>query len=423
MGIYISGFSDRSYVKGFFGMMSLNSTIKITGYNSHALDQIAERTLKQIQRNRRVRQARALNDLRGIYSAQNESIIAIRRDRLKEYGLTAAEVVAFLRRLVGLDVPWPMVIEGESERIQLSYDDADQIEFEQLANQVLRTEAGREVRLGDILTLETVPLAGTIVREDQRYAKYLTWEFVGTEAMRNRYLRQVLDGLKLPYGYTAEETQQTFLSEEEESELGLMLALSVAFIYMIMAALFESFALPLLLLLTVPLSLVGVFAIFWLTGSTFDSSARIGLVLLFGVVVDNALLLLARYRTEVREMLGEGGATARGGLDLRRLPAAQRREMLIAAIARGTRVRLRSILLTTATAVAGLLPLLIHFKRMEGKDIWENLALSSIGGLTVGTILILLSFPAVYYVTVRLGWRWTDPAARRAGAPPMVLPA
>jgi len=428
MGIYISGFSDQSYVKGYFGMMSLNSTIKIAGYNSRLLDSIAERTVKQIQRNRRVRQARALNDLRGIYTAQNESIITLRRDQLETYGLSAAEVVAFLRRLIGLDYPWTMVIEGEGERIQLGYDDADRIEFEQLANQILRTDDGREVRLGDVVTLETVPLAGTVVREDQRYAKYVTWEFVGTEAMRNRFLQQVLEGLKLPYGYTAEETQQTFLSEEEESQLGLMLVLAVAFIYMILAALFESFGLPLLVLLAVPLSLIGVFGIFWATGSTFDSSARIGLVLLFGVVSTNAILLLSRYRTEVRQILG-GSPEVRGAFDLRRLPEPERSVRLAEAICRGTRVRLHALVMVTGTTIVGLLPLLIHFKRMEGKDIWENLALSSIGGLTVGTILILLVFPAAYYVATRLGWRWTERRSPGPGAPerrvslPTVLPA
>jgi len=427
MGIYIAGFSDQSYVKGFFGMMSLNSTIKIAGYNSRFLDGVADRTVKQIQRNRRVRQARALNDLRGIYTAQNESIISLRRDRLESYGLSAGEVVTFLQRLIGLDYPWAMVIEGEGERIQLSYDDADRIEFEQLANQILRTGDGREVRLGDVVTLETVPLQGSVVREDQRYAKYVTWEYVGTDAMRTRYLQQVLEGLKLPYGYTAEETQQAFLSEEEESQLGLMLLLAVAFIYMILAALFESFSLPLLVLLAVPLSLIGVFGIFWATGSSFDSSARIGLVLLFGVVSTNAILLLARYRTEVRTLLG-GSPDVRGAFDLRALPEPERSGRLAEAICRGTRVRLHALVMVTGTTIVGLLPLLVHFKRMEGKDIWENLALSSIGGLTVGTILILLVFPAAYYVATRLGWRWTErprgPAARgRRTSLPTVLPA
>jgi multidrug efflux pump subunit AcrB len=232
-----------------------------------------------------------------------------------------------------------------------------------------------------------------------------------------------------------------------------MLILAAAFIYMILAGLFESLTLPFLVLASVPMSLVGVFLIFWLTGTTFDSSAHIGLILLFGIVVNNAILLVARYRIEARERLrrwlprGQGGRERQGGGDrqggrerqgggdrqgdgdrqgggdrrdtgngvdedalprgpfgLRVLPRGERVGALKSSICHGTRVRLRSILLTSGTTIVGLAPLLIRFEQLEGRDIWENLALSSIGGLTASVILILLSLPAAYYVAVRLAW-------------------
>ena len=427
MGIYIAGFADQAYVKGFFGGINFNSTIKITGYNSKILERIADRALRRVERNRRVRQARVLNDLNRIYSAQDESIISIQRDNLRDYDLTVLEVVTFLRRLIGLDYPTNMVVDGEAEQVQLSYDDSEEIEFAQVADQIIFTSSGKRVRLGDILTLETIPLAGPIVREDQRYAKYLTWEYIGTESMRSRYLKSALDRITLPYGYTAEETEREFLTPEEEGQLTLMLLLAVAFIYMILAGLFESFSLPVLVLLSVPMSLVGVFTIFWLTDSTFDSSAHIGLVLLFGIVVNNAILLVARFRHEARDMLrtdlgarfGDGLATrprsVRGAFELHRLERTQRVHRLREAICRGTRVRLRSILLTSGTTIVGLAPLLIRFEELEGKDIWENLALSSIGGLTASVILILLALPAAYYVAVRVGWFVRERIFRRVG--------
>ena len=73
-------------------------------------------------------------------------------------------------------------------------------------------------------------------------------------------------------------------------------------------------------------------------------------------------------------------------------------------MARGTRVRLRSILLTSSTTAVGLAPLLIHFGESEARDIWENLALSSIGGLVSSTILILLALPPLYYAVIRCKW-------------------
>lgn len=75
-------------------------------------------------------------------------------------------------------------------------------------------------------------------------------------------------------------------------------------------------------------------------------------------------------------------------------------------MARATHVRLRSVLLTSGTTIVGLAPLLIHFRDTQDKDIWENLALASIGGLASSTILILLTMPALYYMCIRMDWLW-----------------
>mgnify|MGYP002624384535 FL=1 len=200
-----------------------------------------------------------------------------------------------------------------------------------------------------------------------------------------------------------------------------MAILAAAFIFMVLAALFESVSLPLLVLTSLPMALVGVFILFWQTDTTFDSSARIGLVLLFGIVVNNAILLVSRFRSEaaliLKDKLGgdpesdhglfPGMRKQMGGSDLRFLPEGEDRAALLRrAVARGTRVRLRSILLTSGTTIAGLLPLLINFGETasDGQDIWENLALSSIGGLVSSTVLILIGIPALYYVSVRTHW-------------------
>jgi HAE1 family hydrophobic/amphiphilic exporter-1 len=248
----------------------------------------------------------------------------------------------------------------------------------------------------------------------------------------------VLAGIQLPYGYRAEEARQEFLTEEEEEEIGLAIALAVIFIFIVLAALLESFSLPVLILLAIPQALVGVAAIFWLTHSVFDSSARIGLVLLFGVSVNNAILLVSRYRTEatliLKEKLGQDPELSTSLFPpLRRTPGAsdmavlardERVPLLMRAVARGSRVRMQSIFLTTGTTIVGMAPLLVHLNDTADKDIWENLALASIGGLTSAMILALFMTPAVYTSTIRIVWRLRDARAhvaarwRRRAAPP-----
>jgi HAE1 family hydrophobic/amphiphilic exporter-1 len=197
--------------------------------------------------------------------------------------------------------------------------------------------------------------------------------------------------------------------------------LTLLFIFMTMAALMGDLALPVLIMLAVPMGLVGVVAIFWADGSAFDSSAQMGLILLFGVVVNNAILLVNRFRLMVREIVADRGLllatdkTDVGGFDLWPLPAAERRDILRKAIIEGTQIQMRSILLASGTAIVGMLPLLYELEQRTGgaKDIWENLALASIGGLTSSTVLILACFPVLYWVCTRCGWGLAKLVRRR----------
>ena len=449
--IYIAGFSDTPYLKGNFQGSALNSLVKITGYNSKRLTEIAERTVERVKRNRRVRNPRITGSERFGRTTNEETLVNLNRDALADHNLTVLEVVGYVRRLLGVDTPWSMLVDGEQERVQLSFSDAESIEFSQIAEETIESASGERVRLGDLVTMQTVPLSDAIVRENQRYTMLVNWEYVGTDRMRRAFMKSILDTMELPYGYSAEEALREFFTEEEEEELWLTVVLAAAFILMIMAALFESFSLPLLVLTSLPMALFGVVVAYWKTAATFDSSARIGLVLLFGVVVNNAILLVARFRMESKLTLkaklgGDPERTAAlfpgmrrplGGSHLRVLPKQERARLLRRAVARGTLVRLRSVLLTSGTTIVGLLPLLIRIEHVPWKpswllglelpfalrwmdtsnqDIWQNLALTSVGGLVSSTVLIILTIPALYYMSVRMGWGFRRLGLWRSGS-------
>jgi len=413
MFIYIGGFGDPYFKGGRGGVMS-NSTILLTGYNSKELKSLSDGIVARLDRNRRARNVRLTSGASFERSGTDETIILIDREALARHRLSMMEVLGHLRRLLGVDTPWNMTIEGENKQIQLNFAEASTIQYDAVLAKTLTTSRGERLRLSELISLETRPELTAITRKDQRYAQRINWEYIGTDRMKQAFIKDLIDGLELPYGFTAEDLSGEQISEEEEEELGRTLLLTVLFIFMTLAALTESLALPLLLMLAVPMALVGVVGVFWADGSTFDSSAQIGLVLMFGIVVNNAILLINRFRLMVREIVEDRGLRGQGvpdkrrlgGLDLWRLEAGERYAILRQAIVEGTRIQMRSILLASGTTIAGLLPLLYEVEKAGdgGKDIWENLALASIGGLASSTVLILMAMPALYWIFTRLGW-------------------
>ena len=432
MFIYIGGFGDPYFKGGRGGVMS-NSTILLTGYNSKELKQLSDGIVARLDRNRRARNVRLSSGRDFERSGTDETLILIDREALARHRLTMAEVLGHLRRLLGVDTPWNMTIEGENKQIQLNFAEASTIQYDAVLAKTLTTSRGERLRLSELITLETRPELTAITRKDQRYAQRINWEYIGTDRMKQAFIKDLIDGLELPYGFTAEDLSGEQISEEEEEELGRTLWLTALFILMTLAALTESVVLPLLLMLAVPMALVGVVGVFWAAGATFDSAAQIGLVLMFGIVVNNAILLINRYRLMVRELVDDHGLRGQGvpdksrlgGFDLWRLESRQRYDLLRQAIVEGTRIQMRSILLASGTTIAGLLPLLYEHETAggdAGKDIWENLALASVGGLASSTVLILMAMPALYWAFTRFGWSLrrlvaaTARAFRRLGA-------
>lgn len=158
--------------------------------------------------------------------------------------------------------------------------------------------------------------------------------------------------------------------DESIKELVLALGLAVLFVYMVMAAQFESLRYPGIIMITVPLSAAGGFFALWLTGQQLNVPAFLGLLLLVGIAVNNGIVLvdtIGRFR--------------------RSLPLEE-------AIVEACRVRLRPILMTALTTILGLVPLALGWG--EGTEIQVPLALAALGGLISGTLLTLFVVPAFY---------------------------
>ncbi len=186
-------------------------------------------------------------------------------------------------------------------------------------------------------------------------------------------LRAAIAGITLPadiavvIGGQAEEQGKAF------KDLTLLLLLGITLVYMVMAAQFESLLDPFIVMFAVPFTFTGVILAFVLTGTTLNVITFLGIVMLTGIVVNNAIVLIS-YINILRAR----------GLNM------------LEAVTTGGSYRLRPVLMTTLTTLMGLLPLALS--RGEGSEIWQPLGITMIGGLTVSTFITMLFVPTLYAV-------------------------
>lgn len=215
-----------------------------------------------------------------------------------------------------------------------------------------------------------------IHRFNQRRALALSAETQDLDLYRAAALIQpVLQQISRPPGYEVRFGHSFDELQESRREILFALALGLSLIYMIMAALFESFRTPLVIMCSVPLALVGIVAALWLTGYAISVAVYVGGLALAGIVVNNAIVMV----DHINQLRARGSDYYR-------------------AVLRGAQDRLRPILITSATAILGLLPM--GLERHEGAQLWSPLAWTVIGGLVSATFLTLFVIPVVYTLII-----------------------
>jgi HAE1 family hydrophobic/amphiphilic exporter-1 len=181
----------------------------------------------------------------------------------------------------------------------------------------------------------------------------------------------LMAGVKLPYGLKMDIRGQSEEMAASFKSLLFALGLAVILVYLVMASQFESLLHPFVILFSIPLAAVGVSLALWLTDTRLSVIVFIGLIMLAGIVVNNAIVLLDLIN-QLRER----------GMDR------------LAAIREGARLRLRPIMMTTLTTVLGLLPMALGLG--QGSEMRTPMAITVIGGLLTSTLLTLLVVPVMY---------------------------
>jgi HAE1 family hydrophobic/amphiphilic exporter-1 len=307
--------------------------------------------------------------------------IRLDRKRAGDLGLDLGTVATTVRGLVaGQVVSQFEDTDGDSYDVRLRVETSQRSRSGDLLELDLPGQGGRAmIPLSQVASVDTGSAPSSIHRLD------LMREIRITANTQNRSLGEVVNeiklgaaGLNLPPGYGIIYTGQAEEMTESFGYVGQSLILAIVLIYAILASQFRSFAQPFAIMLSLPLSLLGVAGMLYLVKDTLNMMSMIGVILLMGLVTKNAILLVDFTNVQRRS-----GAT--------------RREALIEA----ARVRLRPIMMTTLAMIFGMLPLV--FELGSGAEFRAPMARAVVGGLITSTLLTLIVVPVVYTYLDDLG--------------------
>ncbi|WP_031084611.1 efflux RND transporter permease subunit [Streptomyces sp. NRRL WC-3549] len=248
------------------------------------------------------------------------------------------------------------------------------------------------VKLGDIADVELVPGPVSMTRIDGQRAATVTAKPTGdnTGAV-SVSLQQKIDALDLPEGATATIGGVTQDQDDAFMKLGLAMLAAIAIVFMLLVATFRSLIQPLILLVSIPFAATGALGLLLVTGTPMGVPAMIGMLMLIGIVVTNAIVLI--------DLINQYRAQGMG---------------VVEAVIEGGRHRLRPILMTALATIFALVPMALGVTG-EGGFISQPLAVVVIGGLITSTLLTLLLVPTLYAtVELRKERRAKNKAARRA---------
>jgi CzcA family heavy metal efflux pump len=288
----------------------------------------------------------------------------------RRLGLHPDDVTALLDANVRGSVPCTLPYLDRRIDVRVRADDAVRFDPDRLAAIPVVGE-GLLTTLGAVAHPEPTWGPTSLDREDLRPVVVVSADEEGRDlGSIIADIRERLDGFTLPKGYTmalggAYEQQQAAFAELER-----VMALAVLAVLVVLAAQFRAIRLPLVVLATAPLAVVGALVTLWVTGTPVNVSSLMGILLLVGLVVKNGILLL-----EAAEVLREGGMDPTDAL-----------------VAAGE-LRIRPILMTTLCTVFGLLPLALGLG--AGADLQKPLAIAVIGGLSVSTCVSLFLLPSL----------------------------
>ena len=362
---------------GNMGMASGNNvSVEIYGYD------LAETDLIAADINSKLAEVDGLRDI--VVSRKDyrmEYQIQFDREKLALNGLNMASAASAVRNRINGLVMSRYREDGEEYNIRVRFEEQYRESIEDIENILIYTPTGAGVRVRDLGTVVENSSLPQIDRQDRERIVTVTGTIYGralSEVVED--VDAILAQAEIPSGVQIEMAGTLEDQEEAFSELALLLLIVSILVYIVLASQFESLTYPFMIILTVPFAFTGGLLLLALVGEPLGLMGYVGLIMLVGMVVKNAIVLID-YINLNRER----------GLSI------------ITAVVDGGRSRLRPVLMTTLTTILGMVPLAIGTG--QGSEMWRALGIAIIGGMTFSTIITLILIPALYSMMAGYGVR------------------
>ena len=363
-------------VGGMGGSMGGQATIdyEIYGYDFAETDSVArmlQTALRQIPGTADVLISRS--------DYQPEYQVDFDREKLALYGLNLSTAATYLRNRINGQLASQFREDGEEYDIKVMYAPEARTSIEDIENILIYSNAGNAVRVRDVGTVVERFTPPTIERKDRE--RVVTVSTTVQDVPMSQIVeasQAAIDKMDIPQGIAIQLSGSYEDQQESFSDLLTLAVLIIILVYIVMAAQFESYTYPAIIMTSLLFAFSGVFIILWLSGHTLNVMSMIGAIMLIGIVVKNGIVLID-YITLNRER----------GMSIRR------------AVIDGGESRLRPVVMTTLTTILGMVPMAVGTG--QGAEMWRPMGTAVIGGLTFSTILTLLFVPVLYCVFASRG--------------------
>ncbi|WP_226642669.1 efflux RND transporter permease subunit [Mesobacillus subterraneus] len=374
--VFNIGQSGEWKSQNFGGMSMPENEISYTLY-SEDLGKL-NKTVKMVEE-----EMQAVDGLKDVTSSAEDAYVEytfkVEQDELLQYGLTAGQIVKMLNPNKSKEILTTVEKDGESLDVIVQQEQAEQPEsIDDILAREVPTALGTTLPLSELVTVEEGTTLNTLARSKGQYYASVSGTVVSKDISKAAAdAEKAIDELDLPKGVEVGVAGVQADMTETFTQLGAAMLAAIAIVYFILVVTFREGVAPFAILFSLPFAVIGSFVGLLIAGETISVSVMMGLLMLIGIVVTNAIVLVDRIIHMERE-----------GLTMR------------AAVLEAGATRLRPILMTAIATVGALIPLAIGSG--GGGLISKGLAITVIGGLISSTLLTLIIVPIVYEVLSRI---------------------